>query len=488
MSEVVERMSVEGVWLAYGDRWVVRDVSLPIRKGEVLALIGASGSGKTTLLRSLNRLTEITAEAARAGRITLDGEEISEIEVNSLRRRVSMVFQQPNPFPMSIFENVAYALREEHPQGGRRKRHSRSELEPMVIDALRRAGLYEEVAGNLDHPALRLSGGQQQRSCIARALAVRPEVLLLDEPCSALDPISTATIEKLIVGLRESVAIVIVTHNLQQAMRVATTWRSCTWASWWSMDRAHRCSTVHAKSAPASTWAARSGEFFLMKVAYGSFLGTVAAISLVLVSSGCQTTAEKSAELRKLQKHEVLAVTGVSVKSENPSVKVLYSAVVGSQEGATAIVVGMRNTSSHALRLAPIEVTAKDAKGSVVYQNTGPGLQPSLTSVSLLEPGRDTVWVDDQVQATGVARTATALVGAAKVASTIPKLTVSGAQLSEEAGSQVDRGASPMHRRSASGISSYTQWQERARRSWRPVARCCRKSSRARRFPFRSTS
>jgi phosphate transport system ATP-binding protein len=132
-----------------------------------------------------------------------------------------MVFQQPNPFPMSIFENVAYALREEHPQGGRRKRRSRNDLEPEVIDALRRAGLYDEVAGNLDHPALRLSGGQQQRLCIARALAVKPEVLLLDEPCSALDPISTATIEQLIVGLRESVAIVIVTHNLQQAMRVA---------------------------------------------------------------------------------------------------------------------------------------------------------------------------------------------------------------------------------------------------------------------------
>jgi phosphate transport system ATP-binding protein len=221
VSEVLERMRIEGVWLAYGDRWVVRDVSLPVRKGEVLALIGASGSGKTTLLRSLNRLTEITAGAARVGRVTLDGEEIGEIEVNSLRRRVSMVFQQPNPFPMSIFENVAYALREEHPQGGRRKRHSRNELEPAVIDALRRAGLYKEVVGNLDHPALRLSGGQQQRLCIARALAVQPEVLLLDEPCSALDPISTATIEQLIVGLRESVAIVIVTHNLQQAMRVA---------------------------------------------------------------------------------------------------------------------------------------------------------------------------------------------------------------------------------------------------------------------------
>jgi phosphate transport system ATP-binding protein len=219
--EVLERMRIEAVWLAYGDRWVVRDVSLPVRKGEVLALIGASGSGKTTLLRSLNRLTEVTAGAARAGRIALDGKEIGEIEVNSLRRRVSMVFQQPNPFPMSIFENVAYALREEHPSGGRRKRRSRKDLEPAVIDALRRAGLYAEVAENLDHPALRLSGGQQQRLCIARALAVKPEVLLLDEPCSALDPISTATIEELIVGLRESVAIVIVTHNLQQAMRVA---------------------------------------------------------------------------------------------------------------------------------------------------------------------------------------------------------------------------------------------------------------------------
>jgi phosphate transport system ATP-binding protein len=220
-AEVRERMRIEGVWLAYGERWVVRDVSLPVRQGEVLALIGASGSGKTTLLRSLNRLTEITAGAARAGRIVLDEQEVGEIEVNSLRRRISMVFQQPNPFPMSIFENVAYALREEHAPGRRRKRHSRKELEPAVIDALRRAGLYQEVAENLDHPALRLSGGQQQRLCIARALAVKPEVLLLDEPCSALDPISTATIEQLIVGLRESVAIVIVTHNLQQAMRVA---------------------------------------------------------------------------------------------------------------------------------------------------------------------------------------------------------------------------------------------------------------------------
>jgi phosphate transport system ATP-binding protein len=221
VTSVAERMTIESVSLAYGERWVVRDVSLPVRQGEVLALIGASGSGKTTLLRSLNRLTEITAGATRAGRIALDGQEIEGIEVNELRRRVSMVFQQPNPFPMSVFENVAYALREEHAAGRRRRRRSRRELEPEAIDALRRAGLYDEVAADLDHPALRLSGGQQQRLCIARALAVKPEVLLLDEPCSALDPISTATIEQLIVGLRADVAIVIVTHNLQQAMRVA---------------------------------------------------------------------------------------------------------------------------------------------------------------------------------------------------------------------------------------------------------------------------
>jgi phosphate transport system ATP-binding protein len=219
-AHVRERMSIESVWLAYGENWVVRDVSLPVRQGEVLAMIGASGSGKTTLLRSLNRLTEITAGAARSGQITLDGEDIHELEVNDLRRRVTMVFQQPNPFPMSIFDNVAYALAERPARGGRRRRRS-PEIEHAVNDALHRAGLYDEVAGDLDRSALRLSGGQQQRLCIARALAAEPEVLLLDEPCSALDPISTATIEELIVELRESVAIVIVTHNLQQAFRVA---------------------------------------------------------------------------------------------------------------------------------------------------------------------------------------------------------------------------------------------------------------------------
>ncbi|HET6448599.1 MAG TPA: phosphate ABC transporter ATP-binding protein [Conexibacter sp.] len=211
-----ERMRVEQLTIRYGEKVAVDAVSLPVRQGEVLALIGPSGCGKTTLLRSLNRLTELTPTASRVGRITLDEQDVDALEVTQLRRRVSMVFQQPNPFPMSIFDNVAYGLRE----GGSRRR-SKAELRPAVVDALRRAGLHDEVADDLDHPALRLSGGQQQRLCIARSLAVGPEVLLLDEPCSALDPRSTETIEQLIVRLREEVAVVIVTHNLQQAFRVA---------------------------------------------------------------------------------------------------------------------------------------------------------------------------------------------------------------------------------------------------------------------------
>ena len=220
-AHVRERMRTESLWLAYDSNWVVRDVNISMRQGEVLALIGASGSGKTTLLRSLNRLTEVTSGAARSGQITLDGQDIHDLEVNELRRRVTMVFQQPNPFPMSIFDNVAYAIVEGGRHHGFRRRRRSSELRDAVAEALRRAGLYEELGGDLDRSALALSGGQQQRLCIARALAADPEVLLLDEPCSALDPISTAIIEELIVQLRESVAVVIVTHNLQQAFRVA---------------------------------------------------------------------------------------------------------------------------------------------------------------------------------------------------------------------------------------------------------------------------
>jgi phosphate transport system ATP-binding protein len=218
----IDRMEVQDVSISYGPnvtgkgKSAVKSVSLQIRQGEVLALIGPSGCGKTTLLRSLNRLTELTRGASQQGRITLDGVDIATIEPTLLRRRVTMVFQQPNPFPMSVFDNIAYVLRE---MGSRRPR--KRALEGPVLDALERAGLLDEVRGDLDHPALRLSGGQQQRLCIARALAVQPEVLLLDEPCSALDPQSTQVIEDLIVRLRDELAVVIVTHNLQQAYRIA---------------------------------------------------------------------------------------------------------------------------------------------------------------------------------------------------------------------------------------------------------------------------
>jgi phosphate transport system ATP-binding protein len=212
----LERMRTEKLSIAYGAKLAVNEVSLTVRQGEVLALIGPSGCGKTTLLRSLNRLVELTPVASRGGRILLDGEDVDAYDVTWLRRRVGMLFQQPNPFPMSIFDNVAYGLRE---RGS--KKPSKKELEPAVTEALHRAGLFEEVKDNLEGPALALSGGQQQRLCIARSLAVRPEVLLLDEPCSALDPISTQTIEETIVALRSEIAIVIVTHNLQQAQRVA---------------------------------------------------------------------------------------------------------------------------------------------------------------------------------------------------------------------------------------------------------------------------
>jgi phosphate transport system ATP-binding protein len=212
----IDRMEIERLSIAYARKPAVRSVSLPVRQGEVLALIGPSGCGKTSLLRALNRLIELTRGASLDGRITLDGVDITAIEPTLLRRRVTMVFQQPNPFPMSVFDNVAYVLRE---QGSKRPR--KRALERPVLDALDRAGLLEEVRDNLDHPALRLSGGQQQRLCIARALAAQPEVLLLDEPCSALDPQSTQIIEDLIVRLRDEVAVVIVTHNLAQARRIA---------------------------------------------------------------------------------------------------------------------------------------------------------------------------------------------------------------------------------------------------------------------------
>jgi phosphate transport system ATP-binding protein len=210
------RMNTEGLSVAYAGKPAVKGVDLAVNQGEVLGLIGPSGCGKTTLLRCLNRLVDQTPTAIRRGTIYLDAEDVDLHDVTELRRKVGMVFQQPNPFPMSVFDNVGYGLRE---RGSRRP--SRAALRPAVEEALERAGLLEEVKDNLMHPALRLSGGQQQRLCIARSLAVNPEVLLLDEPCSALDPRSTSLIEDLIISLRNEVAIVIVTHNLQQAYRVA---------------------------------------------------------------------------------------------------------------------------------------------------------------------------------------------------------------------------------------------------------------------------
>jgi phosphate transport system ATP-binding protein len=211
-------LSAEDIRVCFGEKEVLHGVSLGARRGEVLGLIGPSGCGKTTFLRTLNRLTELSVGARISGIVQLDGANIYDrgLDVNKLRRRIGMVFQQPNPFPMSIFDNVAYVLREQA-----RRRPRRSVLADPVEHALSRAGLWDEVKDGLDGSALRLSGGQQQRLCIARALAADPEVLLMDEPCSALDPRATAVIEELILQLRSDLAVVVVTHNLGQAHRIS---------------------------------------------------------------------------------------------------------------------------------------------------------------------------------------------------------------------------------------------------------------------------
>jgi phosphate transport system ATP-binding protein len=198
----------------YGNFQAIRDISMQVYDKKVTAFIGPSGCGKSTFLRTLNRMNETVRHSRVEGEICLDGENIFKLDVNDVRRRVGMVFQRSNPFPKSIFENVAYGLRI-NGYG------SRASLRDSVEQSLRRAALWEEVKDKLQQSAYGLSGGQQQRLCIARALAVNPEVLLLDEPCSALDPIATAKIEDLIFQLKDSCTIVIVTHNMQQAARVA---------------------------------------------------------------------------------------------------------------------------------------------------------------------------------------------------------------------------------------------------------------------------
>jgi phosphate transport system ATP-binding protein len=207
---------LEDLCVRYSDREVVHGISLGFPLGRVSAIVGPSGCGKTTLLRALNRLVELTPLAHVNGRIVLDGNDLRVAEATEIRRRIGMVFQRPNPFPMTVFDNVAYALRH---QGSRRPR--RRTLAGAVERALVRAGLWEEVKDDLHRSALRLSGGQQQRLCIARALAAEPEVILLDEPCSSLDPRATATIEALILELRSQLIVVVVTHNLAQAKRTS---------------------------------------------------------------------------------------------------------------------------------------------------------------------------------------------------------------------------------------------------------------------------
>ena len=211
------RMTARHVNIWYGDKQAIDDVSLDIGASQVIAFIGPSGCGKSTFLRCLNRMNDGIDICRTEGDIRLDGQDIydSSIDVVPLRARVGMVFQKPNPFPKSIYENIAYGPRI-HGMAS-----NRSELDEIVEASLSRAGLWEEVHDRLDQPGTGLSGGQQQRLCIARTIAVSPEVILMDEPCSALDPIATARIEELIHELRESYTIVIVTHSMQQAARVS---------------------------------------------------------------------------------------------------------------------------------------------------------------------------------------------------------------------------------------------------------------------------
>jgi phosphate transport system ATP-binding protein len=215
-ADVAEKISIRNLSFYYGESKALKNITLPLRDRKATAFIGPSGCGKSTLLRVLNRMYDLYPNLRAEGEVLFDGEDIlsPKQDINLLRARIGMVFQKPTPFPMSIYENIAFGVRlyEKLPK---------SELDARVESSLRRAALWDEVKNKLGANGLSLSGGQQQRLCIARTVAVKPEVILLDEPCSALDPISTAKIEELIDELKADYTIVIVTHNMQQAARVS---------------------------------------------------------------------------------------------------------------------------------------------------------------------------------------------------------------------------------------------------------------------------
>ena len=211
----MSKFNIGNMNLYYGDFHALKDINMEIQANEITAFIGPSGCGKSTFLKSLNRMNDLVDGCRITGKIELDGEDIyGNIDVNLLRKRVGMVFQNPNPFPMSVYDNIAYGPRT---HGIR----SRAKLDEIVERSLKQAAIWDELKDRLKKSALGLSGGQQQRLCIARALAVEPEVILMDEPTSALDPISTSKIEDLVLELKEKYTIVMVTHNMQQATRVS---------------------------------------------------------------------------------------------------------------------------------------------------------------------------------------------------------------------------------------------------------------------------
>ena len=211
----MEKFQIQNLDLYYGEFHALKDINMRIQANEITAFIGPSGCGKSTLLKTLNRMNDLVEGCRITGGVSLDGEDIyGDMDVNLLRRRVGMVFQKPNPFPMSVYDNIAFGPRTHGI-------HAKAKLDDIVEKALRDAAIWDEVKDRLKKSARGLSGGQQQRLCIARALAVEPEVLLMDEPTSALDPISTSKIEDLAVELKKDYTIVIVTHNMQQAVRIS---------------------------------------------------------------------------------------------------------------------------------------------------------------------------------------------------------------------------------------------------------------------------